>query len=198
MEDKTKNNGKGTQNGNINLSVYSAERIADMLDVKVSFVNREIREGHLKGFKVGKSWRVTHEALEEYFENRTQNGNGKRAVNELTKDKIRFHANVRRLDEIPTAVQEMGERITRIKGELPEKESYGKLAAIIKMKKLVEAKTEKEEKLATKEEHLNKLVDRAYPGMRDLLHMTPDELEEYFQAPENANNEPQAQYAHQG
>ena len=196
--DHMNDNGNGAQNGNGKISVYSPQRVADMLDVKVSFVNREIREGRLKGFKVGKSWRVTNEALEEYFAKQTENGNGKRKVKAATKDKIRFHANVRRLGELPGAVEEMAKQIDLIKVELPEKESYGKLAAIIKMKKFIDGKAEKEEKLANKGQHLDELVDRAYPGMRDLLEMEPDELEAYFLAQENVAAEPQAQDANQG
>ena len=64
MKDQIKVIGNGNGNGSIN--IYSPKKVAEILEVKESFVMRLLREGKLEGFKVGKFWRVSMAGLEAY------------------------------------------------------------------------------------------------------------------------------------
>lgn len=174
-----KEEGKMTKSNDTQV-IYTPQEIADLLNVKVSFVNRELREGKMTGFKVGKSWRITQDAFNDYCNNRIHSTDGKRSVKESTKAKIRFHANVRHMKDLPDAVETMTKNINKMKGELPGLDTYEKLSALMKMKALVQTKAEKEQRLVNKDEHLGTLANKAFPGMTDLLNMDPDEAEEYF------------------
>lgn len=182
MEDGTMTKNSG--NGNGTPVIYTPEWIAQTLGVKVSFVNRELREGKMTGFKVGKSWRITQDAFSDYCNNRINSTDGKRSVKESTKAKIRFHANVRHMKDLPDAVEVMTRNINKMKGELPGLDTYEKLSKLMKMKALVLTKAEKEKRLVNKDEHLGTLANKAFPGMLDLVERDPDELEAQFLKPE--------------
>jgi excisionase family DNA binding protein len=47
--------------------IMTLEQVAEMLDVSERTVMREIEAGKLKAFRVGRSWRVRSEALDEYI-----------------------------------------------------------------------------------------------------------------------------------
>ena len=47
--------------------VYSAEEVADLLRVSRGTITRALRSGHLKGFKVGRLWRVWGHAVGKYI-----------------------------------------------------------------------------------------------------------------------------------
>ena len=46
---------------------YTLQEIADLLQVNVQTVRRKVREGKIKALYLGKSYRVSRAALEEYF-----------------------------------------------------------------------------------------------------------------------------------
>lgn len=48
--------------------IYKTKEVANMLRVNVVTVNRWLREGTLKGIRVGKLWRITHSQLKEFIE----------------------------------------------------------------------------------------------------------------------------------
>ena len=50
--------------------LLTVDQAADHLQVTSRWVRRILREGHLKGVKIGKLWRVEPEALEEYIKAR--------------------------------------------------------------------------------------------------------------------------------
>lgn len=54
------------------LEVYTLQEIEDLLQVTRRTTYNWIKDGKLKAFKVGKSWRVTKEALEEFMQTGTQ------------------------------------------------------------------------------------------------------------------------------
>ncbi len=47
---------------------YDAEKVAEILDLHVKTVHRYIREGKLRGHKVGKAWRVASHDLSIFME----------------------------------------------------------------------------------------------------------------------------------
>ena len=53
--------------------LMSAEEVAEVLSVKQSTVNTLLREGRMRGVKVGKVWRVTKTAFVRYMK---ENENG--------------------------------------------------------------------------------------------------------------------------
>ena len=48
------------------LEVYTLEEITELLQVTRRTIYNWIKDGKLKAFKVGRGWRVTKEALEEF------------------------------------------------------------------------------------------------------------------------------------
>jgi len=49
--------------------IYNVKDIAEILSVHKETVLRQLRNGKLKGFKVGYDWRVTEDQLLEYMNN---------------------------------------------------------------------------------------------------------------------------------
>ena len=46
---------------------YTPEQVARLLQVKAITVHRWLREGKLKGFRIGRLWRISHSQLEEFL-----------------------------------------------------------------------------------------------------------------------------------
>jgi acetyl-CoA synthetase len=47
--------------------VYTIEEVAELLKVNPRTINRMLERGELRGFKVGRLWRVSEEALQAYM-----------------------------------------------------------------------------------------------------------------------------------
>ena len=47
--------------------VYTVDQVAEFLQVHPRTVYRSLDKNTLKGFRIGTSWRVTQEALEEFM-----------------------------------------------------------------------------------------------------------------------------------
>jgi len=50
------------------IEVYTSEEVAELLKLKHRRVLRLLAKGDLKGFRTGKSWRVTREKLQEFID----------------------------------------------------------------------------------------------------------------------------------
>lgn len=50
------------------IEVYTLKEIVDLLQVTRRTTYNWIKDGKLKAFRVGKEWRVTKEALEEFIQ----------------------------------------------------------------------------------------------------------------------------------
>ena len=48
--------------------VYTVKQVADLLQVREYTVAEYLRQGKLKGFKVGNRWRIKEEDLKEFVE----------------------------------------------------------------------------------------------------------------------------------
>lgn len=166
------------ENGNI--VILSPAKVAEILEVKESFVKRLLREGTLKGFKMGKFWRITEVALNAYYANCSKNGNGTSRVSEDTRNKIRFHVALRSQDTTLNKVESMEQDIEKIKRDVRAQDGYKKVASIVKLKSNVVTRQEKRQKLDTMDDYLGDLVSKTYPDLRDLTDMDPDTLEELF------------------
>ena len=55
------------------ITVYKLEEVADILQVTRRTIYNWIYEGKLKAFKVGRAWRVSKEALEDFIQHGTEN-----------------------------------------------------------------------------------------------------------------------------
>lgn len=53
------------------IKVYTPKEVAEMLQVTERTVYRWIDKGHLKAAKLGKLWRITEQALNEFLETGT-------------------------------------------------------------------------------------------------------------------------------
>lgn len=49
------------------LNVYTVEEVSELLGYRDLTIRRLIREGQIKGRKLGNRWYVTEEALQDYF-----------------------------------------------------------------------------------------------------------------------------------
>ncbi|MBF0531222.1 MAG: helix-turn-helix domain-containing protein, partial [Deltaproteobacteria bacterium] len=81
--------------------MYTAEQVAELLQVSKAFVDRLLRDGLIKGFKIGKLWRVNQSALDDYCVSCANSGKGKRSLSPKAKTKIQFHANLRSHEKLP-------------------------------------------------------------------------------------------------
>ena len=176
MKNNTNNN--VTENGNI--VILSPSKVAEILEVKESFVKQLLREGKLKGFKMGKFWRITEAELNAYYVNCSKNGNGTSRVSEDTRNKIRFHVSLRSQDKTINKVGSMEEDIEKIKRDVRAQYGYKKVASIIKLKSNVVTREDKQRKLDTMDDYLGDLVSKTYPDIIDLTEKDPDTLEELF------------------
>jgi len=52
----------------------STQEIADILNVSPRYVTLLIKRGELKGYKVGREWRIEEEELEEFLRRRFMRG----------------------------------------------------------------------------------------------------------------------------
>ena len=160
--------------------IYSPSKVAEILEVKESFVKRLLREGKLKGFKMGKFWRITEANLNAYYANCSKNGNGTSRVSEDTRNKIRFHVSLRSQDKTINKVGSIEEDIEKIKRDVRAQYGYKKVASIIKLKSNVVTREDKQRKLDSMDDYLGDLVSKTYPDIRDLTDKDPDTLEEFF------------------
>jgi len=53
------------------LKIYSLKEVEEILQVGQRTLYTYIKDGKLKAFKVGKYWRVKHEDLKEFIEQKT-------------------------------------------------------------------------------------------------------------------------------
>lgn len=186
MKDQIKVIGNGNGNGSIN--IYSPKKVAEILEVKESFVKRLLREGKLEGFKVGKFWRVSMAVLEAYCDACNQNGNGKGRVSADMRNKIKFHANLKSQDSIPNAIEERRQGVAELKEKLQTQTGYKKVVSIAKLRSIIMVMEEKQRKLDSMDVSLGELASKAYPEVIDLVDEDPDVLEELFK---EAAKEPQ-------
>ena len=170
-------------------TIYSPKTVAEILEVKESFVKRLLRDGKLKGFKMGKFWRITKEALDEFCATCNGNGNGNGRISEEARNRIKFHAALKSKDSIPNCVELMNQNILKIKGEIPTQDDHKKIASIAKLKSVVVAREEKKAKLDTMAANLGELAEKAYPGAQNLVNIDPDALEELFANQANGTEE---------
>lgn len=54
------------------LEVYTLKEIEELLHVTRRSIYNWIKDGKLKAFKIGKEWRVTRQALEEFMQTGTE------------------------------------------------------------------------------------------------------------------------------
>jgi excisionase family DNA binding protein len=175
MKKVTENNGKGnSRNAN---TIYSPEKVAEILEVKVSFVKRLLREGTLRGFKMGKFWRIPEDALNGYINGCQDMNNGKRTVGVDTKAKIRFHASIRSQDSLPKSVKGAADLVSTLKDELETQSGMKKLATIARLKSAISLREELTLKYSELSERQNKLAERAYKDLVGLVDSDADAIE---------------------
>lgn len=186
----------GNSTGNETTIIYSPKKVGEILEVTESFVKRLLRDGKLKGFKMGKFWRIPKAAMDEFCAACNGNGNGKGLIAEDSRNRIKFHATLRSRDRLPNNIEVMEQNILKIKGELPAQDDHKKIASIAKLKSVVNAREEKKAKLETMADSLGELAAKAYPGIQDLVNQDPDTLEALFA--NDANGAEDAQLANAG
>ncbi len=56
------------------IKIYTSEEVCAMLHISRRTFYNYMRGGQLKGFKVGRGWRFTAEALQDFIEHGTEKG----------------------------------------------------------------------------------------------------------------------------
>lgn len=49
------------------IKIYTPEEVAELLKLKKATIQRHIRNGELKAFKVGRFWRIKEQDLKEFM-----------------------------------------------------------------------------------------------------------------------------------
>lgn len=55
------------------MKFYTAEDLAEILQLQVVTVRRKLVKGEIEAFKIGSQWRVKPEDLEKYIESKNKN-----------------------------------------------------------------------------------------------------------------------------
>lgn len=48
--------------------LLTVEELAEILKIKPEIVRRKVRSGHIKAYKIGKSWRFSREAVKNFLD----------------------------------------------------------------------------------------------------------------------------------
>lgn len=56
------------------MQVYTPEEVAKLLKINEQTVRRYLREGKMKGAKIGHTWRITDEQLKLFLDQQTPKG----------------------------------------------------------------------------------------------------------------------------
>lgn len=54
------------------VNIYTPEEVAEILDVAPTTIRKWLRNGHLKGFRPGRLWRISEEQLQEFIKRRSK------------------------------------------------------------------------------------------------------------------------------
>lgn len=168
----TTGNGKG---------LSTPKEAAEILGLKEKYVKNLIREGILPAKRIGKFTRITQDGLDTFIANLDDSSKGTKRMSENVRNQITYHAKLRSKVSTPKAIQMMAARILEIKADLATlDDSDKKVPVVAKYKSTISAKLANIKKMGAISEELEALADQAYPGMRDLIDMDSDTLEELF------------------
>lgn len=53
---------------------YTPEQVSKLLQLKAVTVHRWLRDGRLKGFRLGRLWRISRSQLEEFLDSNSNKG----------------------------------------------------------------------------------------------------------------------------
>lgn len=177
-----RNSNSITKNEKESVVIYSPAKVAEILEVKETFVKRLLRDGKLKGFKLGKFWRISNSSLDEYCQTCSGNGNGKTRVSQETKKKFQFHAALRSQESIPDSMEIIEQEISDAKEKIRAEVGYKKVVSMARLKRAVMLRHAKQQKLETMDEYLGNLAYEAYPDENGLIdERDPDVLEKIFE-----------------
>jgi excisionase family DNA binding protein len=170
--------------------LMTTDEAAERLGVKDAYIKRMCRENKIRASKLGKFWRITEPALAEYIEDMTRNGKPA-GLKKETKDRIVFHAKLRSQNMTPNSIDNLNEKIARLKADLDEEENkMKKIALIHKFRTLVEKREIKQTNFKNIPKTLETLADQAFPDIKDLVNEDPDNLEKIFSG--HVEDEPEA------
>jgi excisionase family DNA binding protein len=160
--------------------IYSPKTVAELLEVKESFIKRQLRAGTLKGVRIGKFWRIPEENLGAYLKIVAQNGNGKGRMSGQTKNKIKFHACLKSQDSAPKTIQNLLEEIKEVKERLQEEKGPRRIPLIAKWFALTKQVSGKRRGIDSIDAQIQDLAFAAYPDAAGLADKDVDALETLF------------------
>lgn len=160
------------------MNIYSPKKVAEVLEVKESFVKRQLRTGTLKGVRIGKFWRVPEESLGAYLKVIGEKGNGKAKMTGQTKNKIKFHACLKSQDCAPKTIQNLSKEIEDVKEKLREEKGPRRIPLIAKLFALTKAVSGKQRSIGSIDAQIQDLAFTAYPDAAGLADKDVDVLEQ--------------------
>ena len=163
---------------NIESPYFTAKRGGKYTGLSEAFMKRMMRAGKIEAYKVEKFWITTKAALDKFIAN--GKGNGKAVMKKETKDKIKFHAQLRSLKGIPGNIEKIEGKISMLKEGMQEEEGLEKVMSIIRLKTALMLKKEKERKEADMPSDLSEMANRLFPEILPLVDHDPDTLEQMF------------------
>ena len=159
------------------MNIYSPKKVAEVLEVKESFVKRQLRAGTLKGVRIGKFWRVPEESLGAYLKVIGENGNGKAKMTGQTKNKIKFHACLKSQDSAPKTIHNLSKEIEEVKEKLREEKGPRRIPLIAKLFALTKEVSGKQRSIGTIDAQIQNLAFTAYPDAAGLANEDVEALE---------------------
>lgn len=159
------------------MNIYSPKKVAEVLEVKESFVKRQLRVGTLKGVRIGKFWRVPEDSLGAYLKVIGENGNGKAKMSGQTKNKIKFHACLKSQDSAPKTIQNLLEEIKEVKEKLQAEKGSRRIPLIAKLFALTKQVSGKRLSMGSIDAQIRDLAFMAYPDAAGLADEDVNVLE---------------------
>jgi len=159
------------------MNIYSPKKVAEVLEVKESFVKRQLRAGTLKGVRMGKFWRVPEENIGTYLKVAGENGNGKGKMTRQTRNKIKFHACLKSQDSAPNTIQNLLKEIREVKEKLQDKKGARRIPLIAKWFELTKRVSGKRHSIDSIDAQIQDLAFMAYPDAAGLADKDVDVLE---------------------
>jgi len=159
------------------MNIYSPKKVAEVLEVKESFVKRQLREGTLKGVRIGKFWRVPEESLGAYLKAIGGNGNGKAKMTGQTKNKIKFHACLKSQDSAPKTIQNLSKEIEEVKEKLRDEKGPRRIPLVAKLFELTKEVSGKRRSIDAIDAQIKDLAFMAYPDAAGLANEDVEALE---------------------
>ena len=160
--------------------LYTPEEVAELVGLKRPYVMNLIKEGVLPAKGIGRFKRITQKGLDSFIANLDDSNKGRKMMSEDTRNKIKYHANLKSKKNLPTGIDLMTHNIRKIQEEISVLPEHERVPEIDRLEAAVGLQVEKEKKAEAIPQVLDDLGSKAYPRAKKLVNEDPDKLVERF------------------